>query len=131
MIASRSDGYRRYSHTNSKRSMFHSLARVGDLRRRTISCWHRMRFSAKAALAAQAASGKQTALGQKRDHRSQHGFTFGMRACRTWLRRLESGQNGDERGGVAKPHVCHLAEATRKPKARMPSERAVFTAPSR
>jgi hypothetical protein len=37
MIASRSDGYSQYSHTNSKRSMFHSLTRVGDLRRRTTS----------------------------------------------------------------------------------------------
>src|SRR5580704_11698281 len=46
MIASRSDGYSRYSHTNSKRSMFHSLTRVGDLRRRTISCWRGRRFSA-------------------------------------------------------------------------------------
>ena len=39
-----SDGRRR--HTNSKRSMFHSLTRVGDLRRRTTSCWRRRRFSA-------------------------------------------------------------------------------------
>jgi hypothetical protein len=46
MIASRSDGYSRYNHTNSKRSMFHSLKRAGDLRRRTTSCWRRMRFSA-------------------------------------------------------------------------------------
>ena len=47
IIASRSDGYSRYSHTNSKRSMFRSLlTRVGDLRRRTTSCWHRRRFSA-------------------------------------------------------------------------------------
>ena len=33
-------------HTNSKRSMFHSLTRVGDLRRKTASCWRRRRFSA-------------------------------------------------------------------------------------
>jgi len=46
MIASRSDGYSRYSHTNSKRSMFHSLTRLGDLCRKTTSCWRRRRFSA-------------------------------------------------------------------------------------
>src|ERR1700730_13626230 len=46
MIASRSDGYSRYSHANSRRSMFRSLTRVGGLRRRTTSCWRRMRFSA-------------------------------------------------------------------------------------
>jgi hypothetical protein len=42
MIASRSDRYSRYSDTNSKRSMFYSLARIGDLRRSTASCWRRM-----------------------------------------------------------------------------------------
>src|ERR1700677_4592379 len=46
MIASRSDGYSRYRHTNSKRSMFHSLTRVRDLHRSTTSCWRKMRFSA-------------------------------------------------------------------------------------
>ncbi len=46
MIASRSDGYSRYRHTNNKRSMFPSLSRFGDLRRRTTSCWRRRRFSA-------------------------------------------------------------------------------------
>ncbi len=46
MIVSRSDGYSRYSHTNSKRSRFHSLTRVEDLRRRTTSCWRSRRFSA-------------------------------------------------------------------------------------
>src|SRR5216684_8047367 len=29
-----------------KRSMFHSFTRVGDIRRRTSSCWRRTRFSA-------------------------------------------------------------------------------------
>ena len=31
MIASSNDGYSRYSHTISKRSMFHSLTRAADL----------------------------------------------------------------------------------------------------
>src|ERR1700738_5052892 len=46
IIPFRSDGYSRYSHANSKRSKFRSFTRVGDLRRRTTSCWRRMRFSA-------------------------------------------------------------------------------------
>ena len=46
MIASSSDGYSRYSHTISKRSMFYSLTRDGDLRRRITRRWRRMRFSA-------------------------------------------------------------------------------------
>jgi plasmid stabilization system protein ParE len=41
-----SDGYSRYSHTSSSRSMFLSLTRRGDLGRRTTSCWRRTRFSA-------------------------------------------------------------------------------------
>jgi hypothetical protein len=40
------DRYSRYDHTNSMRSMFHNLRSVGDLRRKTTSCWRRMRFSA-------------------------------------------------------------------------------------
>jgi hypothetical protein len=45
MIAFRSDGYSRYDQTNSRRSMFHSRTRFGDLRRSTTSCWRKMRFS--------------------------------------------------------------------------------------
>ena len=69
MIASRSAGYSRYSHTNSKRSMFHGLTRVGDLRRRTTSCWRRRRFSAssRARLVNRDRNSKQQ-LGQKRHH---------------------------------------------------------------
>jgi len=46
MIASRSDGYNLYGLTNSTRSIFHILTRLGDLRRGTDSCWRRTRFSA-------------------------------------------------------------------------------------
>ena len=45
MIASSSDGYRRYSHTISKRSMFNSRTRFGCWRRNTMSCWRKRRFA--------------------------------------------------------------------------------------
>ena len=66
---SRSDGYSRYSHTISKRSMFHSLTRRGNLRRRITNCWRKMRFSAssRACLVNRLHSEQQ--LGQKRNHR--------------------------------------------------------------
>ena len=38
--------YSRYSHTNSNLSMFLSVMRPGDFRRKTTSCWRRRRFSA-------------------------------------------------------------------------------------
>ena len=70
MIASRSDGYSRYSHTNSKRSMFHSLTRFGDLRRR-----HYQLLAQEEILGLKPRSSREPRpdskqqLGQKRDHR--------------------------------------------------------------
>ncbi len=46
VIAFRIDGKSRYSHTKSRRSVFRSPARTGDLRRKTMSCWRRTMLSA-------------------------------------------------------------------------------------
>jgi hypothetical protein len=77
------DRYNRYNRTNSKRSMFHSLTRGGDLRRSTTGCWRRMRFSASSR--ARRANHNRIAsskLGQKRDHRPLHYHTSSCASSR-------------------------------------------------
>ena len=56
--------------------MFHSLTRVGDLRRRTTSCWRKRRFSSlKPRAPREPRPDGEQQLGQKRDHRSLHYHT--------------------------------------------------------
>jgi hypothetical protein len=85
-IASRSDGYSRYSHTNSKRSMFHSLARAGDFRRSTTSCWRRNEIlGLKPCSSRQPRPNSEQQLDQKSDHRLLLYHTPTSASSRIWF----------------------------------------------
>src|ERR1700674_4179721 len=75
MIASRSDGYSRYSHANSKRSMFRSFTRVGDcaVELSAVGVGGDPRLKARSPREPRPDSKQQ--LGQKRDHRPLHYHT--------------------------------------------------------
>ena len=78
------DRYSRYDHTNSKRSMFHNLRRVGDLRRKTTSCWRKDEIlGLKPGSPGEPRPYSRQQLGQKRDHQPLHYHTLTRASSRT------------------------------------------------
>ena len=101
MIASRSDGYSRYSHTNSKRSMFQSHARRGLAPKNYQLLAQEEIFGLKPRSPRKRRAESNQQLGQKRDHRPLHYHTTTRASSRI---RFSGGT------GLAESHSRRLAQ---------------------
>jgi hypothetical protein len=86
-LVTRSDGSSRFSHTKTKRSIFHSLTRVGDLRPRAYQLLAQEEILGLSSCARRV-SRDRVQLSQNRDHRP---LPYHTRARASWRISLSGG----------------------------------------